>query len=84
MRLGQAMLFVHDAARMEAFYREVFGLAVVDGSAADGFVRLADPSGGAVLALHYTKYVGPSTGPRRDACTKLCSTWKISTRLALR
>lgn len=66
------MVFVHDAAKMEAFYRQVFGLSVVDGAAADGFVRLADPAGGAVLALHYTKYVGPPTGPRRDACTKLC------------
>jgi predicted enzyme related to lactoylglutathione lyase len=66
------MLFVHDAARMEAFYRQVFGLTVVDGDAASGFVRLADPSGGATLAIHYTKHVGPPTGPRRDTCVKLC------------
>jgi predicted enzyme related to lactoylglutathione lyase len=56
---------------MQAFY-ERLGLTVVDGAAADGFVRLADSSGGAVLALHYTKAVGPGGPPREDCSTKLC------------
>jgi catechol 2,3-dioxygenase-like lactoylglutathione lyase family enzyme len=72
MRLGQAILFVHDAARMAAFYAQTFGLRVVDGDPASGFVRLADPGGGAVLAIHATAAVGPPTGPRRDTCVKLC------------
>ena len=72
MRLGQAILFVHDAPRMESFYAQTFGLHVVDGDAATGFVRLADPVGGATLAIHATAAVGPPTGPRRDACVKLC------------
>jgi catechol 2,3-dioxygenase-like lactoylglutathione lyase family enzyme len=72
MKLGQAILFVHDAARIQAFYAQTFGLHVVDGDAASGFVRLADPAGGATLAIHYAAPVGPPTGPRRDACTKLC------------
>jgi predicted enzyme related to lactoylglutathione lyase len=72
MRLGQAILFDHDASRMHAFYTQTFGLHVVDGDAASGFVRLADPAGGATLAIHATKAVGPPTGPRRDTCVKLC------------
>jgi predicted enzyme related to lactoylglutathione lyase len=72
VQLSQAILFVHDAARMQAFYAQLFGLRVVDGDALSGFVRLADPSGGATLAIHATPAVRPPTGPRRDACVKLC------------
>src|SRR5262249_24326084 len=72
MRLGQAILFVHDAPQMQAFSAQTFGLRVVDGDAATGFVRLAGPTGGATLAIHATPAVGPPTGPRRDTCVKLC------------
>jgi|SRR5664279_5573625 len=71
MKLAQAILFVNDAARMQAFY-EALGLRVVDGSAADGFVRLADPAGGAVLAIHSTKAAGPGGPARTDTSIKLC------------
>jgi catechol 2,3-dioxygenase-like lactoylglutathione lyase family enzyme len=71
MKLGQAMVFVHDAARMQAFY-ESLGMQVVDGDAASGFVRLADPAGGAVLAIHATKAAGPGGAPRTDTWIKLC------------
>jgi catechol 2,3-dioxygenase-like lactoylglutathione lyase family enzyme len=71
MQLAQAILFVHDAAAMQAFY-ESLGLRVLDGSAADGFVRLSDPTGGAILALHHTKAIGPNTEPRTDTAVKLC------------
>jgi catechol 2,3-dioxygenase-like lactoylglutathione lyase family enzyme len=71
MKLAQAILFVNDAPRMQAFY-EGLGLRVVDGDAADGFVRLAGPDGGAVLAIHATKAVGPGGPPRADSCIKLC------------
>ncbi len=71
MRLSQVILFVHDAPRMQAFYEQL-GLAVVDGDAASGFVRLADARGGAVLALHATAAVGPPTGPRHDSALKPC------------
>ena len=71
MQLSQIIMFVHDAARMQAFYARL-GLEVVDGDAADGFVRLRDPSGGAVLALHYTNVIGPPTGPREDTALKVC------------
>ena len=71
MKLAQAMVFVHDAAKMQAFY-EGLGLRVVDGDASSGFVRLADPAGGAVLALHATKAIGPGGPPRVDTPTKLC------------
>ncbi|MEO8552062.1 MAG: VOC family protein [Kofleriaceae bacterium] len=70
MVLAQALVFVHDAAKMQAFY-EALGLRVMDGSAAEGFVRLADPAGGAVLALHHTRAIGPGGPPRTDAATKL-------------
>lgn len=72
MRLGQAILFVHDTPRMQDFYTRAFGLRIVDGDAASGFVRLADPAGGATLALHASAAVGPPTGPRRDVAVKLC------------
>lgn len=74
MVLAQVILFVHDATRMQAFYEQL-GLAVVDGDAASGFVRLANPNGGAVLALHATPAVGaPATPPvpRTDTAEKLC------------
>jgi len=71
MKLGQAIMFVNDTARMQAFY-EGLGLRVVDGDAADGFVRLADPAGGAVLALHASKAAGRGGPPRTDTWVKLC------------
>ena len=71
MKLGQAMVFVHDAARMQEFY-ESLGLRVVDGDAASGFVRLADPAGGALLAIHAVKAIGPGGPPRVDTAIKLC------------
>jgi catechol 2,3-dioxygenase-like lactoylglutathione lyase family enzyme len=71
MRLAQAILFVNDAARMQAFYEQL-GLKVVDGDAKDGFVRLADSSGGAVLAIHQAQAAGPGGAPRFDTWTKLC------------
>jgi len=71
MQLVQAILFVHDAVRMQSFY-EGLGLAVVDGDAGTGFVRLADPAGGAVLALHATPAAGMGGAPRVDTWAKLC------------
>jgi catechol 2,3-dioxygenase-like lactoylglutathione lyase family enzyme len=71
MKLAQAILFVHDAAAMQAFY-EGLGLHVIDGDAAGGFVRLADLDGGGVLALHTSKAVGPGDAPRVDTAIKLC------------
>jgi catechol 2,3-dioxygenase-like lactoylglutathione lyase family enzyme len=71
MKLGQAIMFVNDTARMQGFY-EGLGLRVVDGDAADGFVRLADPTGGATLALHASKAVGPDGPPRTATWVKLC------------
>jgi hypothetical protein len=35
-------------------------------------VRLADPTGGATLAIHATTAAGPPSGPRRDSYVKLC------------
>jgi catechol 2,3-dioxygenase-like lactoylglutathione lyase family enzyme len=71
MQLAQAILFVHDTAKMLAFY-EHLGLAIVEGDAASGFVRLANATGGAVLALHHTAALGPNGTPRLDVPTKLC------------
>lgn len=71
MTLAQAILFVHDTAAMQAFYGGL-GLRVEDGDAADGFVRLADPGGGAMLALHASKAIGPGGAPRVDTAIKLC------------
>jgi predicted enzyme related to lactoylglutathione lyase len=45
---------------------------VVDGDAKTGFVRLADPTGGAVLAIHQAEAAGPGGAPRIDTWTKLC------------
>ena len=72
MQLAQAILFVDDAAKMQAFYERHLGLRVIDGDAKSGFVRLGDPNGGAVLALHYTRAIGKPTGERVDTPTKLC------------
>jgi len=69
VQLSQLILFVHDTARVMAFYSQL-GLVVVDGDAASGFVRLRDPSGGAVLGLHYTRAIGPPAGPRVDTAMK--------------
>jgi predicted enzyme related to lactoylglutathione lyase len=69
VQLSQLILFVHDTARVMAFYAQL-GLVVVDGDVASGFVRLRDPRGGAVLALHHTRAVGPPTGPRVDTAMK--------------
>jgi predicted enzyme related to lactoylglutathione lyase len=71
VQLSQVIVFVHDTARMAAFYAQL-GLAVIDGDVASGFVRMRDPSGGAVLALHYTRAVGPPSGPRVDTALKPC------------
>ncbi|HTL35557.1 MAG TPA: VOC family protein [Kofleriaceae bacterium] len=71
MQLSQAILFVHDAARMQAFYEQL-GLRAIEGDAASGFLRMADPGGGAVLAIHFTKAIGPNTSPRMDTAIKLC------------
>ncbi|HUS27258.1 MAG TPA: VOC family protein [Kofleriaceae bacterium] len=71
MQLAQAILFVNDAVRMQAFYEQL-GLKVVDGDAKTGFVRLADSTGGAVLAIHHTPAAGPGGAPRIDTWTKLC------------
>jgi catechol 2,3-dioxygenase-like lactoylglutathione lyase family enzyme len=46
--LGQAMIFVADMARMQAFYRDVLGLGIIDET--PGFSRY--DAGGARLALH--------------------------------
>jgi catechol 2,3-dioxygenase-like lactoylglutathione lyase family enzyme len=75
MQLSQLILFVHDAPRMQAFYEQVLGLVVVDGDAAAGFVRLGDPAGGAILAVHATPAVGAPSDPpaaREDTAQKPC------------
>jgi len=69
VKLAQLILFVHDLPRMQAFYEQL-GLRVVD--AVDGFVRLADTAGGAVLALHATTAIGPGGPPREDTAAKWC------------
>jgi catechol 2,3-dioxygenase-like lactoylglutathione lyase family enzyme len=69
--MGQAILFVADVTRMQAFYQGVLGLSVL--TAEPGWVRL--DAGGVVLALHA---IPPGPKPpepppeRVDACTKLC------------
>lgn len=50
MQLVQVILFAVDLSRMETFYRQELGLALVEGSPADGWIRL--DAGGCVLALH--------------------------------
>lgn len=71
MRLTQVMLFTSDVPRLCAFYMDLFGMAVVDGSAADGFVRL--DAGGCRLALHRIRGAGGQQPEDRTAYpTKLC------------
>jgi catechol 2,3-dioxygenase-like lactoylglutathione lyase family enzyme len=72
MRLGQAMLFVADMPRMQAFYRDVLGLGIVDET--PGFSRY--DAGGVRLALHLLppEIIGSIASPplkREDACIKL-------------
>jgi catechol 2,3-dioxygenase-like lactoylglutathione lyase family enzyme len=72
MRLAQAMLFVTDMARMQGFYRDVLGLAVLEEGA--GFSRY--DAGGAVLALHaipaeHAPTIGSSPAARDDTPIKL-------------
>jgi catechol 2,3-dioxygenase-like lactoylglutathione lyase family enzyme len=72
MRLAQAIVFVADLPRMQAFYGGVLGLPVIDAS--DGFVRL--DAGGSVLALHALPpaVAGPVATPpiaREDSWIKL-------------
>jgi hypothetical protein len=71
MKLGQAIMFVNNTATMQTFY-EGLRLRVVDGSAGEGFVRLADAAGGAILALHAAKAAGAGDPPRTNASVKLC------------
>jgi catechol 2,3-dioxygenase-like lactoylglutathione lyase family enzyme len=72
MRLAQAILFVADVPRMQAFYSGALGLPVID--AIEGFVRL--DAGGAVLALHaipagHARPVADPPIAREAACVKL-------------
>ncbi len=69
MRLGQAMVFVSDMPRMQAFYRDLLGLAVIE----------EDPSfarydvGGVWFALHaIPRPPAIATPPERraDCCLK--------------
>jgi predicted enzyme related to lactoylglutathione lyase len=73
MRLAQAVLFVADTARMMDFYTEAFGLTLLDGDPADGFVRL--DAGGVALALHALRNEPRSASgappPREDSHIKL-------------
>jgi catechol 2,3-dioxygenase-like lactoylglutathione lyase family enzyme len=71
VKLAQVILFVDDVGRMQTFYAQL-GLQVVDGDVASGFLRLADPSGGAVLALHAARAAGPASPPRVDTWAKMC------------
>src|SRR5262245_21023097 len=71
MRMAQAIIFVEDVARMQAFYQGALGLPVI--TAEPGWVRL--DAGGAVLALHATKPGPPPPDPppeRVDTYLKLC------------
>jgi predicted enzyme related to lactoylglutathione lyase len=72
MRLAQAVLFVADTARMMDFYTEAFGLTLLDGDPADGFVRL--DAGGVALALHALRNeprAELAPPPREDSYIKL-------------
>lgn len=71
MRMAQAILFVEDVARMQAFYQGTLGLSVI--TAEPGWVRL--DAGGVVLGLHAIPPgpKRPEPPPERvDACIKLC------------
>jgi catechol 2,3-dioxygenase-like lactoylglutathione lyase family enzyme len=69
--MAQAIIFVEDVARMQAFYQGTLGLSVI--TAEPGWVRL--DAGGFVLALHAIP-AGPrlpQPPPERiDSCIKLC------------
>jgi predicted enzyme related to lactoylglutathione lyase len=67
MRLAQAILFANDLGVMKAFYRDAFGLTILEDD--PGYVRL--DSGGAVLMLHKLGEP-PSPTPRCDSFIKLC------------
>lgn len=71
MHLAQALLFVADVPRMQAFYEGVLGLAVV--SAEPGYVQLGT---GAILALHaippeYLPVIASPPVEREDGVIKL-------------
>jgi len=72
MHLAQAILFVVDVPRMQAFYEGVLGLAVA--AAEPGFVQLS--AGQALLALHaippeYAPEVSSPPVEREDQAIKL-------------
>lgn len=69
--MAQAIIFVDDVAKMQAFYQGTLGLAVL--TAEPGWVRL--DAGGVVLALHAITpaRTRPDPPPERAAAvTKLC------------
>ena len=63
MQMAQAILFVDDVVRMQAFYQGVLGLPVI--TAEPDWVRL--DAGGLVLGLHAIKppRTRPEPAPRR-------------------
>jgi catechol 2,3-dioxygenase-like lactoylglutathione lyase family enzyme len=73
MRLAQVILFSEDVPRLAGFYRDLLGLAELQGSASSGWLRL--DAGGAVLALHALPAATPPTeqpAPRLDSYVKVC------------
>jgi catechol 2,3-dioxygenase-like lactoylglutathione lyase family enzyme len=71
MQMAQAIVFVDDVSKMQAFYQGTLGLAVL--TAEPGWVRL--DAGGVVLALHAITPVRERPDPppeRAAAVTKLC------------
>ena len=50
MNLGFVVLYVHDMAKVQAFYTEILGLSVVEAVSGPNFVTLR-PTGGSLLAL---------------------------------
>lgn len=71
MHLAQALLFVADIGRMQAFYEGVLGLPVV--AAEPGYVQLGT---GAILALHaippeYRPVIASPPVEREDGVVKL-------------
>lgn len=78
MPLTGAMLFVTDLPRMTAFYRDAFGLAVVEATRTPTWVELTDPGRGATLSLHAVPPeiaaivpIATPPDPREDAACKL-------------
>jgi catechol 2,3-dioxygenase-like lactoylglutathione lyase family enzyme len=70
MRLGRVILFAADVGRLRDFYREAFGLAVIEDS--PGWVRL--DADGTELALHAIPGAPPVAEPphpRADVPVKL-------------